>query len=125
QNDLGYLWADADKHLELALRMIRTAVTSEPKNMAYRASLGWVLYRMGKYPEAVAELKAAAASSSREPDATILDHLAESLLKNGDAAGAVEHWQRAAETFDKNPEADKARQMREKIAAAQKPAADK
>ena len=125
QNDLGYLWADAGKHLDLALRMIRTAVTSEPKNMAYRDSLGWVLFRLGKYPEAVAELKAAAASSAREPDATILDHLAEALLKNGDTAGAVENWTRAAETFDKNAEADKAKQIREKISKAQNPAADK
>jgi tetratricopeptide (TPR) repeat protein len=125
QNDLGYLWADAGKHLELALRMIRTAVESDPKNIAYRDSLGWVLFRLGNYPEAVAELKAAAASAQKEPDATILDHLAEALLKSGDAAGAKENWNRAAETFDKLSEPDKAKQVREKIVRAQDPAAEK
>jgi tetratricopeptide (TPR) repeat protein len=123
-NDLGYLWADANKHLELAQHMIQTAVAREPKNMAYRDSMGWVLFRLGKYPEAVAELKAAAASTD-EPDATILDHLAEALLKSGDAAGAVENWDRAAASFDKNAEPDKARQIREKIAKLQHPAVEK
>ena len=41
--------------------------------MAYRDSLGWVLFRLGTLDEAVAELKAAAAAD--EPDGVILDHL--------------------------------------------------
>ncbi len=53
-NDLGYLWADADKHLELALGMIQKAVQSDPKNMAYRDSLGWVVFRVGRYEAAAA-----------------------------------------------------------------------
>ena len=31
-------------------RMIQKAVDAEPDNMAYRDSLGWVLFRLGKYP---------------------------------------------------------------------------
>jgi hypothetical protein len=43
-NDLGFLWADANKHLDRALKMIVTAVAAEPENRAYRDSLGWVYY---------------------------------------------------------------------------------
>lgn len=118
QNDLGYLWADSGKHLDLALAMIQFAVSRDAKNTAYRDSLGWVLFRLGRYAEAVAELKAAAASSE-EPDGTILDHLAEALLKSGDKPAAIETWQRAAEQFDKHEEPDKAKATREKIVAAQ------
>jgi len=124
QNDLGYLWADAGKHLELAHQMIQFAVARDPKNTAYRDSLGWVLYRLGRYDEAVAELKAAATSSD-QPDGTILDHLAEALLKSGDKTAAIETWQRAAEQFDKHSDTDKAKQSREKIAKAQASEADK
>ena len=50
-NDLGYLWADSSRHLELALAMIQLAVNEEPKNMAYRDSLGWVLFRLENTPK--------------------------------------------------------------------------
>jgi tetratricopeptide (TPR) repeat protein len=119
QNDLGYLWADAGKHLDIAHRMIQVAVSAEPKNTAYRDSLGWVLFRLGRYPEAVAELRAAAAAAPEEPDPTILDHLAEALLKAGDQAGAAEQWNRAAELFEKHAEPDKARAVREKVSKVQ------
>ena len=56
-NNLGYLWADENKRLGRAEKMIREAVAAEPDNAAYRDSLGWVLFRLGKYPQAVAELK--------------------------------------------------------------------
>jgi tetratricopeptide (TPR) repeat protein len=121
-NDLGYLWADTGKHLELALDMIQIAVAAEPKNMAYRDSLGWVLFRLGKLPQAVAELKAAATID--EPDGTILDHLAEALDGSGDQEGAAATWKRAAEVFEKRDEPDKAALVRAKIARPRKPPSD-
>jgi tetratricopeptide (TPR) repeat protein len=122
-NDLGYLWADAGKHLERALQMIQVAVASEPQNKAYRDSLGWVLFRLGRFPEAAAELKTAAAVD--EPDGVILDHLGEALFQSGDVPAAVETWNRAAQAFEKHAEADKLAQTREKIARAQNPPAKK
>ncbi|MEX0675874.1 MAG: tetratricopeptide repeat protein [Pirellulales bacterium] len=116
-NDLGYLWADAGKHLERALEMIQVAVAGDSKNMAYRDSLGWVLFRLGKYPEAVAELKVVA--SAPDPDGVILDHLADALLKSGDQAAAVEAWKRALAAFEKASETDKARQVRDKLKQAE------
>ncbi len=112
-NDLGYLWADADKHLELALEMIRKAVQSDPKNMAYRDSLGWVLYRLGRYDEAAAELQAAAADE--DADGVILDHLGETLQKTGDTTGAADAWNRALKEFEEKSDSDKAEQTREKL----------
>ncbi|MEX2112619.1 MAG: tetratricopeptide repeat protein, partial [Pirellulales bacterium] len=116
-NDLGYLWADADKHVELALGMIQKAVQSDPKNMAYRDSLGWALYRLGRYDEAAAELKAAAADE--EADGVILDHLGETLHKAGDFAGATDAWNRAVKAFEEKSETDKAEATRQKINRAQ------
>lgn len=116
-NDLGYLWADADKHLELALGMIQKAVQSDPKNMAYRDSLGWVLFRLGRYEESAAELKAAAADE--DADGVILDHLGEALQKAGDFAGATEAWTRAVQAFEKSEETEKAEKTKQKLNQAQ------
>jgi tetratricopeptide (TPR) repeat protein len=60
-NDLGYLWADEGKHLQRSLAMIQRAVAAEPDNMAYRDSLGWIYYRLGRFPDAVTELEKALA----------------------------------------------------------------
>ena len=106
-NDLGYLWADSGKHLDRALEMIRTAVAAEPKNIAYRDSLGWVLFRLGRLNEAIAELKAAAAGD--DPDGTILDHLAEAQLKAGDVPAAIDTWNRAVAAFEKRKEDEQGR----------------
>jgi tetratricopeptide (TPR) repeat protein len=97
-NDLGYLWADGGKNLQRALGMIQKAVEAEPENIAYLDSLGWILYRVGRYDDAVRELEKAAAGD--EPDAVILDHLADAYLKAGNKAKALETWRRAIKRLD-------------------------
>ena len=61
--------------------MIRQAVAAEPDNSAYRDSLGWVYYRLGRFPEAVVELEKAAADKS--PTAEVLEHLGDAYAKAG------------------------------------------
>ena len=117
-NDLGYLWADQGKHLNRALKMIRQAVDAEPENVAYRDSLGWVLYRLGRYQEAVAELeKAAAGDDGSEPDAVILDHLGDAHLKANQPKKAKDAWGRAVKAFQKEEEPEKAKAVEDKIKA--------
>jgi tetratricopeptide (TPR) repeat protein len=112
-NDLGYLWADENKHLERALRMVQEAVAAEPKNMAYRDSLGWAYYRLHRFPEAVTELKIATAVE--KPDGVVLDHLGDALFAQGDAAGAVASWTKAAAAFGKENDKQKSKQTQDKI----------
>ncbi len=97
-NDLGYLWAVNNEHLQRAHQMITTAVIAEPQNAAYRDSLGWVLYRLGRYEEAVTELRLA--SASEVPDPIVLDHLGDALMASGSRDEAVAIWQRAIESVD-------------------------
>jgi tetratricopeptide (TPR) repeat protein len=93
-NDLGYLWADRQVHLRRALQMVHQAVEAEPDNYAYRDSYGWALYRLGRYDEAVQQLRRAA-DTEDETDGVILDHLGDALERTGDLAGARSAWQRA------------------------------
>ena len=96
--------------------MIRKAVAAEPNNAAYRDSLGWVLYRLGRYPEAVAELEKAAAG--KDPDATVLDHLGDAQQKLGQAEKARQTWRRAAAAFRKDKDDVQAKQVEAKIKAS-------
>jgi Tfp pilus assembly protein PilF len=95
-NDLGYLWADQNKHLARSLVMVKRAVAAEPNNAAYRDSLGWVYYRLGQFQQAVVELEKAVAQTA---DGVILDHLGDAYLKLEHPAKAQATWERALAVF--------------------------
>ena len=59
QNSLGYTLADMELQLAKAEKLCKQAVESQPKNPAYFDSLGWVLYRQGRYEEAKSLLRKA------------------------------------------------------------------
>jgi tetratricopeptide (TPR) repeat protein len=112
-NDLGYLWADQGKNLERAVEMTRQAVEAEPENGAYHDSLGWALYKLGRYDEALEALKKAA--GEQDVDGVILDHLGDCQLKRGDKAAAVEAWSKALEALDAQDDAETIKSVRQKI----------
>jgi len=111
-NDLGFLWADEGAHLERAFAMVRRAVDAEPDNAAYRDSLGWALYRLGRMDEAIVALEKAAGDL---PDGEILDHLGEVYLKSGKKTQAADAWRRAVEAYRKADEPDKARNAENRL----------
>jgi len=112
-NDLGYLWADQNKHLHRAVQMIQTAVNAEPDNIAYRDSLGWAYYRLGDYPRAVKELEKAAADP--EPDSVILEHLGDSYFKIKKIKKARATWQRALEALDESAKDSERKKLQDKL----------
>jgi len=96
-NDLGYLYAEQDKNLDQALKMIEIAVAAEPDNQAYLDSLGWVLYRLKRHEEALAALLKANSDPGFQ-DATLQEHLGdvyEALEQHDEAISA---WQKALAT---------------------------
>lgn len=105
-NDLGYMWADAGKNLELAEQMIRTAVEAEPDNSAYLDSLGWVLYKLGRYEEARRCLDEAARASDR-PDPIILDHLGDVLYRLGRRGEAAGTWRLVLQRIEEDGTVDR------------------
>jgi tetratricopeptide (TPR) repeat protein len=117
-NDLGYLWADQNERLARAHRMIRQAVEAEPENAAYRDSLGWVLYRLGRHEEAVMEQKKAielSKSKDQESDGIMYDHLGDIHAALGQKAEASAAWREAAAAFEKAGENDKLKAVRKKL----------
>ena len=112
-NDLGYLWADQGKHLVRSLEMVRRAVDGEPDNVAYRDSLGWALFHLKRYQEAVEELQKAAAGDN--PDGVILDHLGDAYLNIDDRAKAIQMWQKAKTLFEQQKDTEKVEATEAKI----------
>ncbi|HSM29937.1 MAG TPA: tetratricopeptide repeat protein [Woeseiaceae bacterium] len=58
-NALGYTLADRTDEYREAEKLIRKALEYDPDSPAIIDSLGWVLYKQGKYEEALAELQRA------------------------------------------------------------------
>jgi tetratricopeptide (TPR) repeat protein len=90
-NYLGYMLADRGIRLEEARDLIAKAVEREPKNGAYLDSLGWVLFRLNKLPEAEAKLREALELMSRDP--TVHDHLGDVYFHEGKIRDAIAQWQ--------------------------------
>jgi tetratricopeptide (TPR) repeat protein len=122
QNDLGYLWADQDKHPRMALAMVERAVSAEPANAAYRDSLGWALYKVGRYDDATVELKKAV--ELEKPDGLILEHLGDAAAAASETDTARDAFQRALADFEQKGDAEKIDRLKTKLARlAEKPAA--
>lgn len=102
QNYLGYMWADRGVRLDKALELLEKAVAREPRNGAYRDSLGWVYFRMGRLELAESNLRQAHQSDPDDP--TIEEHLGDLSEKQGNPAAAVTHWERALVLKHEEPE---------------------
>lgn len=113
-NDLGYLWADQNKRLNRSLAMLQFAVAKAPENAAYRDSLGWALYRLGRHAEALPEIERSAAQ--KDADGVILDHLGDVHQALGHADQAKEAWTKAVAAFERDKEAEQAEMVRKKLA---------
>ncbi len=92
-NYLGYAWADRGEHLEQALGMIESAVNLRPDDGYITDSLGWVLYRLGQYPDAVPSLEQAVELMPYDP--VINDHLGDAYWRVGRKLEARFQWRRA------------------------------
>ena len=117
-NDLGYLWADANKKLHRAVKMTRLAVDAEPENMAYRDSLGWAYYRLGRFDEAIAQLEKAVELLKQDQspgNAVIFDHLGDAHIRANQPEKAKQAWRRAVELFNKEEKPKKAKKVESKM----------
>ena len=79
-NALGYTLADRTDRYQEALELIARAIAAQPDSAAIIDSYGWVLYRLGRKEEALAELRRA---FTKQKDAEIAAHLAEVLWMLG------------------------------------------
>jgi len=88
-NNYGYSLADRGVQLDRALEMATKAVDQEPENPSYLDTLGWVYFRLGRYPEAAIYIERAVKG---EASAVIHEHLGDVYSKLGKPELAQKHW---------------------------------
>jgi tetratricopeptide (TPR) repeat protein len=135
-NDLGFIWADHDMNLDESEELIRKAIkldlearkkaltegkideeAAKKANPAYVDSLGWVLYKKGKYEEALKHLLEAAGGDDEESNhIEIWDHVGDTYLALGKKKEALETFQKALKMDDvTKKDAERRRKVTEKI----------
>lgn len=92
-NSLGYYLAEKAVDLDRAEKMIRQALVADTGNGAYLDSLGWVLYRQGRFEDALDALIQAVNVLPEDP--VILEHLGMALKAAGKPVEAAEALRRA------------------------------
>lgn len=119
-NYLGYSWVDMHRNVERATKMIERAVQLRPNDGAIVDSLGWALYRQGKYAEAVVQLERAVELKGGDP--VITDHLGDAYWRVGRQEEAKFQWRRA---LGLNPEQELGLTVQRKIDHGLDPVATK
>ncbi|PLS23117.1 tetratricopeptide repeat protein [Neptunicoccus cionae] len=109
-NYLGYSLVEANLKLDEAQDMIERAVKARPDDGYITDSLGWVLYRVGKYEEAVGPMERAVELVSNDP--IINDHLGDVYWKVNRKREAEFQWSRA---LSLEPEEKDAVRIRRKL----------
>lgn len=92
-NYLGYSLVELGLKIDEAKDMIERAVAGDPDNGFITDSLGWVLYRLGRFEDAVPHMERAVELLPNDP--VINDHLGDVLWMVGRKTEAVFQWRRA------------------------------
>ncbi len=92
-NYLGYSLVERGEQLDEALALIERAVAARPDSGYIVDSLGWVLYRLGKYEAAVGHMERAVELMAVDP--VVNDHLGDVYWAVGRKLEAQFQWRRA------------------------------
>lgn len=117
-NYLAYTWVEHGVHLDRARAMLERALKLRPKDAQIIDSMGWVLYRLGRFNGAVDHLEQAV--ELRPQDAVINDHLGDAYWRVGRYSEARFQWRRA---LNLDPEPDLVTAIESKIERGLKPLA--
>ncbi|KKK69322.1 hypothetical protein LCGC14_2935190, partial [marine sediment metagenome] len=124
-NDLGYSWADQGRRLAKAERMIRIALRGRPGEVAFKDSLGWVLYKQGRFTKAKEVFDTVVDVDEDKLHPIILDHAGDNCWRLGLKLEAYRLWVRGVALAGRQERQDKeTRQVgghtAEKVAAGRK-----
>jgi tetratricopeptide (TPR) repeat protein len=110
-NYLGYGLVEKRIKLDEAQAMIETAVKQRPNDGYITDSLGWVLYRVGKFEEAVPHMERAVELAPVDP--IINDHLGDTYWMVGRKLEAEFQWRRALSFEPEDADAERIRRKLE------------
>lgn len=94
-NYLGYILTDENIRLQEAESLVKRALDFEPNSGAYLDSYAWVLYRQGKFEDALEYINKALEAFDEDP--VIYDHKAHILKALDRTDDAIVNWRKAIE----------------------------
>ena len=103
-NYLGYTMVEKGVNLDEALGMIERAAEARPESGYIVDSLGWGLYRLGRYDQAIGHMERAAELMPTDP--VVNDHLGDVLWAVGRKVEARFQWRRALSLHKTTPAPD-------------------
>jgi len=99
-NALGYTLADQTDRFDEALALITKALALRPDEPAFIDSMGWVLFRLGRFEEARSQLERA---YQLFPNDEVASHLGEVLWMMGKKREAKKLWRKAKDRTPDSP----------------------
>lgn len=96
-NNCAFFMAKAGLELDKAAEMSLRSVTEEPENPVYLDTYAYILFRQGKYDEALGYMEKALAKAEADKDISpeYYEHYGDILSKLGQPAKALEMWNKA------------------------------
>jgi len=95
-NNYSYYLALADTNLDKALTLIKKVIKQYPENQTYLDTYAWVLYKQGKFDEALKIIDLAIKNGGNS-SAVIMEHKGDILFKSGKHEQAIIVWKKAKE----------------------------
>lgn len=98
-NNYAYYLSIANVQLDKAEQMISNVIQMEPTNATYLDTYAWVLFKRGKYMEALFIIEQALENGGEEMG-VVLEHYGDILYKVGNIEEALKYWKLALESTD-------------------------
>jgi tetratricopeptide (TPR) repeat protein len=108
-NAYGYTLADRTDRYREAEKLIKKALKYDPESPAIIDSMGWVLFKLGRYEEALVELERAYAGM---PDHEVAAHIVETLVALDRRDEALE---RLAAAEEQTPDSELLEDVRQRL----------
>ena len=93
-NNYAYLLAQEERELGKAELMSRRTIEAEPDNATYLDTYAWILYKLGRYAEALTYITRAI-EADPEPSDVLYEHAGDIHHRLGNKAKALDYWNRA------------------------------
>lgn len=93
-NNYAYYLSLDNQDLERALQMSAKTIQAEPKNPTYLDTYAWILYKLGRYDEALKYMNKVF-KYDKNPQGINYEHLGDIQFKLGDVKNALKNWKKA------------------------------
>jgi len=102
-NNYAYYLSVRGVRLDDAERMSKRSLELRQDEGTFLDTYGWILYKQGKYRDALDYIQRAVDAAGDRADGTLWDHLGDALYRTGERDKAVDAWKQAQQRKADNP----------------------